>query len=558
MHEIVLAAALFGFPALTNQIVEDVVRSDAMLAVAMNMVPDFDGDPNLSFVNTAWIGLLSSRDQKDRAKGVQYISLYLLLKQQTEGCDTFVGTSFMMRKTFGDYLDAVKGGLERNLDDSDAKIRGIAAASLLTLDPRHKKAATVFLKYVEKLDDLDAKERDGHELAFTVSLVPPELSIPTLKRMLACEKEDIRRVALQAILLVGDGAKELSPTIAKLLVKRDPAIFGDLPILRIGFPANENLALLGLGVLDTRAAKAVPVLLESIKSGNAPKEPEVYHLLGKISGESKEVADCLRKAMKNSPEEAKYYAASGLAYAHPDDTDALRLVVEGLKSKDSSTQKLAMKACARIGARAKPAMPTLIKMFKDTKDEKRLQEISDIFSLIGPNAAEAVPDLKRELQAEHSDSTICDDFAQAIARIGGKGQSALAELLVEKEGYGAHEASKAFGDLAEKPTSATVMAFVNHLGRYEWAAEDCFTLISIGKLGTQAKEALPTLKKAAKSGKKYQQDPHGLFEVVEPYARWAIRRVSEEFPKPNPIMNKLAVLLAGRTKPVETVFSHSD
>jgi HEAT repeat protein len=564
MNVIVLAAALFSSPSFANAIVEDQVRCEAMLAVAMNMALDFDCDPKPSIIANSRIGLLSSRDSKFRAAGVQFVSFYLWLKKQTEGADTFDGTSLMMRKSFGEYLEAVKGGLQKNLEHEDPKTRGIAAASLLALDPHHKKAGAAFLVYFETLDKLESKEIERHELAFLLSFVPPEIAIPTLKRMLACEKEHIRRAALQAVLLIGDEAKELSPAIAKMLVKKDPAIFGDLPVIRIGFPVNENLALLCLGILDTRAVKAVPVLLQAIKTGNAPDEPEVYHLLGKISGESKEVANCLKEAIKSSSEETKLYAATGLIYADSKNSEAMKLILDALESKDSTTQKLAMKACARIGPRAEPAVPTLVKMFKETKDEERLQEFADIFGLIGPGAAEAVPDLKRELQAEHSNGTICENFARAMARIGGNGQTALRELLEQRQHVkeigiyiGAHEASHVLGDLTEKPTTKTVKALENYLS-YDDAMKDCFTLITIGKLGSQAKDAIPTLKQVAKSGKKYRADLHGLSEEIEPYARWALRRVSEKVPKPNPFINKLAAIIIGRTKPVQTEFLHAN
>jgi hypothetical protein len=196
-------------------------------------------------------------------------------------------------------------------------------------------------------------------------------------------------------------------------------------------------------------------------------------------------------------------------------------------------------------------------MFKETKDENRLQAIADLFQLIGPSAAEAVPDLKRELQTEHSNSTIRENLALAMAKIGSKGQTALAQLLIEKDGYGAHQASKALGEMTEEATAETVKALVGYL-RYDYAIEDCFTIISIGKLGSQAKEAIPTLKEVAKSGKKYRADLHGLSEEIEPYARWALRRVSEKVPKPSPFINKLAAIIVGRTKSVQTQFLHAN
>jgi HEAT repeat protein len=208
-----------------------------------------------------------------------------------------------------------------------------------------------------------------------------------------------------------------------------------------------------------------------------------------------------------------------------------------------------MKACARIGPNAHRAVPIIVKAFKGTKANDKLKQIVNTLQLIGPPAKEAVPELKREILSDNPNGTIALDLARALAEIGASGEIVLFGFLKDKDEFAQFDAARVLGYLKGKPRSETVKALINRLGSD--SELDCFIIISLGRLGHKAKEAAPALRKIIESPPKYDND--GLDDnwyMVKPFAQWALRRITDEYPTPMPFVNKLEEILIGRSTPL--------
>jgi len=90
---------------------------------------------------------------------------------------------------------------------------------------------------------------------------------------------------------------------------------------------------------------------------------------------------------------------------------------EALKSPDASTRVAAASALAKIGPRAKSAVPALIETLKDDHKLVRTQSIAAL-GKIGPAAVDAIPMLSRF--AEDGDFAMRGVATAAIAAILGK------------------------------------------------------------------------------------------------------------------------------------------
>src|SRR5947209_7501217 len=104
--------------------------------------------------------MIASRDAKERATTLAFCSIYLAMKKQNEGGSDFKSTSGMLKKSLGKHLKAVVSSLEQDLQDMKGEIRGIAAASLLAIQPDHAKALLAFSKYVEEKKTLNDEKRE--------------------------------------------------------------------------------------------------------------------------------------------------------------------------------------------------------------------------------------------------------------------------------------------------------------------------------------------------------------------------------------------------------------
>lgn len=350
------------------------------------------------------------------------------------------------------------------------------------------------------------------------------------------DKEAKRRTeALKTVLLLGKQAKETAPTIAKMLVSEDPAIMGDVPIMRIGLPVSEDLAYMCLTRIGSDGRDAMPVLLTAAKKSPRTSPPKVLHLLGIVGGESKEAIDLLHEALKSDSADVRMHAASGLLLAKPHDAEALKYLKDSLESDKEQLQKSAMEALARVGPSAKPAVPSIVKILKVTSEEEvtneedrarqdRIREIADVLARIGPGAEEAVPELERLLTKGNYDFQLAEMLAYALAKQGKEGEAALLRVFLDKPVRYREYAAGAIGDYGEKAGEESVKALIEELDSPDGLCT-CEVIASLGKIGPKAKKAAPALKEITE--KKISKDDRPDAYYAKLLAGWALKRVSD-------------------------------
>jgi HEAT repeat protein len=320
-----------------------------------------------------------------------------------------------------------------------------------------------------------------------------------------------------------------------MLVSEDPAIMGDLPILRIGFPVSEDLGYMCLTKIGSDARDALPVLLAAAKKSPRTSPPKVLHLLGMVGGESKEAIDLLQEALKSDSAEVRMHAASGLLLAKPHDAEALKYLMDSLESDNEQLQKSAMEALARVGPSAKPAVPSIVKILKVTSEEEvtseearvreaRVREISEVLARIGPGAKEAVPELERLLTKGDYDFQLADALASALAKQGKEGEAALLRVFLDKPVRYREYAAGAIGYFGEKAGDESVKALIEELDSPNGLCT-CEVIASLGKIGPKARKAAPALKEIME--KEISKDDRPDEYCAKLLAGWALKRVSD-------------------------------
>jgi hypothetical protein len=171
--------------------------------------------------------------------------------------------------------------------------------------------------------------------------------------------------------------------------------------------------------------------------------------------------------------------------------------VKRLESDDAKERELAMKAIEAFGKDATAALPILIRWLDDRCDEyeafayRQLREI-------GPGAKEYVPDLIRKLKNENQPNRM--NVIKVLESIGPDAKLAIKELhrifCRDKDEYTRECALRAITaiDVKDEEVRATVIAYLERAPTA--AARWSPVLDYLAKLGPDAKDAIPSLRKA--------------------------------------------------------------
>jgi HEAT repeat protein len=308
------------------------------------------------------------------------------------------------------------GTLAGLLKDPDPGIRGWAVIALGNQGPA---AASAIPALIEALPDPDLIQlRDIVCLTCTylaadalAHIGPP--AIPALKEALT--KEAARHQAALALARMGPRARAAAESLRPLLKAK-----GRIPraqvagaLLRIGETPEEPLRVLGTLLAGNDASlrdSALDVLSDAAINtrGHAPWSLQ------------REAIDCLIRLLDE----------------------------ENLRGKAATV-------LGRLGPAVKPVLPELVRRFEKA-DTQAKNNIRNIFSALGPDAAEAVPALVRAIRPAEAEVWIT---YRALGEIGPAARPAVPALLKVIRDPEARDRAQAFFALASiRPTDETTIA----------------------------------------------------------------------------------------------------
>jgi WD40 repeat protein/HEAT repeat protein len=299
---------------------------------------------------------------------------------------------------------------------------------------------------------------------------------------------------------------QVSAAAAAALVKVAPPTRGDVPglarDLRDPALAMRRYAVAALAELGHGAVEAVPDLAEAVTRDQAAevRRLAVVALL-KVQPDSKAAVEAYTKALTDADVKVARQAAAALAQVGQEG-GALPGLLKALDHPDPEVHKSANEGLAKVRL-DRTSVPLLRQALESKKPEVRARIVAALGAL-GPDAAEAVPDLVRLLGAAKGAERA--RLMSALRKMGPAARAAgpkLAELLKDEDKAVRFEACQALIDLQAEEVEEAIPVLVKAL-QVE-SAED--------------KEALDTKESAKKS----------LAKVGKPAIRGLLKALEKDF-----------------------------
>jgi HEAT repeat protein len=372
------------------------------------------------------------------------------------------------------------------------------------------------LKDADAARRIEAAEALG-KMATTGAITGParQEAVVALLAVLSDDRSYVRRSAVEALGYLGAEAKSAVPDlIPKLAVGNDTAgNRGDpstevrreivLTLGRIDPEAKSVLATLGKSLRDpdnSVSQAATDVLVQIGKGGAACDEVVAIFAaattdkdlqvclrsiaaLGLIGGDR--VIPPLAAAVKRKEATVRKKAVESLAKVGPKNKTVVPALLGALKEVDGDIRHYAVEGLGNVGVEAKPAMPALIETLDDRDMDIRIQAVRALVR-IDPTAKAVVPALQKLLRDPERD--VRQEVLDALGQCGKPAVAPLMESL--------------------KDLDSNILVH---------AAE------SLGRIGPDAKEAVPTLRLLLKDD----------VEEVRNVAAAALKKINDAGPRPN-------------------------
>jgi HEAT repeat protein len=196
-------------------------------------------------------------------------------------------------------------------------------------------------------------------------------------------------------------------------------------------------------------AEAVPVLVELLRDRRddwtgAEVRWRAASLLGEVGPEARTAVPALIEALQDGDPHVRTVAATSLAAVAPGDPETVTAFTGLLHGPD---RLVAVRALARCGAAAAPAVPDVIGLLQDAEPNVRWNAARTL-GLIGPPARAAVPALVATLK-DH-EAFVREHAAEALGDLGPAAQDAVPALigvLKDKDARVRRDAARSLGQI---------------------------------------------------------------------------------------------------------------
>jgi HEAT repeat protein len=488
----------------------------------MGIVVDFDSlatarVPGAASFPAELLRALQSKHAQEREGALECLCFMATMAQTSAWLEGKSDGTRRSRQAVGRLAPSYERALEGCLKDPSVKIRFIAGATLLVLEPNNAEALNAVVAGLRIMDPELIKVIGPLRLTH-------EGIIACLVDALGNKEGKVRRAAAVALMEIGPPAKAAVPALVEFLKSKEAIDdrFDPWPHFSI-FCMRANLAAKALQVMGPSAAPAVPTLIEMLKTSEAEERGDVLICLARIGPAAQKAVLPIRQLLKI---EAQPHAPKPLPMPHrlniplgaacallrivPGDEQALSIIKAGLRASDKNLRLLALEACAETKVKEKALVANFVSALKD---EHLREAAANALAEVGPDAKEAIPDLTEILINDRSENP---EVARALEKIGKAALPALVKVAKHQGAGSRFSAMLALGNL-EGQAKRTVPVLINLL------ADEDFRLaavVALGKLGSQARQALLPLLVV------YLRDLLGTDGEPLVLERWALRQVS--------------------------------
>ena len=186
----------------------------------------------------------------------------------------------------------------------------------------------------------------------------------------------------------------------------------------------------------TEKKKALPMLVEMLKSTNDSVRSSAAAGIGGLGPDGSSAAPALAQALKEDPNPyVRRAAAITLSEIKPDPAVVMPALLKGLDEKGTDVPWFSAEALGKLGSKAKEAVPVLLAILKNSSSSSYdLSSAARALGEIGASAESAVPVLMSLMS--HQDLGVRRDAIRAIGGIGQHPDSsvpALAKALTDPD-----------------------------------------------------------------------------------------------------------------------------
>jgi HEAT repeat protein len=308
----------------------------------------------------------------------------------------------------------------------------------------------------------------SHRVVTTLGSIGKD-AVPALNRALGNASVNVRLGAVQALGLIGPGAKRAVPTLIQML--------DDETTIRAA----------AVTTLTTIGGSAVPELIGALRDrelSSAAKQ-SIPAVLAEIGEPATDIVAALMQAIEDTDSVLQRAAASSLSHIGQ---PAIPRMVASVRMKLSSNPLRIIWALGEMGPVAQDAVPALIDVLSD--DQNMRAEAAIALGKVGPGARDALPVLT-DLISDGS-YNVCAAAARAVIRIGqapGDIMPTLINALASDDPDTSRQAGWAIRAI-ENPDVNVIPSLVEALQR-----EDLYSSIvrCLRVMGPRAQAATPAL-----------------------------------------------------------------
>lgn len=301
-------------------------------------------------------------------------------------------------------LEAVPALIEA-LKDDNTDVSKYAAKALGEIGPEAEAAAPALIETIKYADE------DMHVCLYAAKALAkigsePKPAFATFIRALKDDNIKVRKEGVQGINLFG---LEAVPTLFEAL-KDDDRKAG-------------KYAAQALWKICEKAESAVPTLIENLKDENKRVRSHAAFLLGRIGPETKAAVPDLIETLKDEDKDVRRAAAWTLGNIGPDAKAAVPALIEALEDSYERLSFTAAESLVQIGLEFNAAIPLLIEslptLIEALNYESQYFRKRAAYALekIGPKAKAAVPNLIKLLKNEKEEKDVRQAAAKALKKI---------------------------------------------------------------------------------------------------------------------------------------------
>lgn len=250
-----------------------------------------------------------------------------------------------------------------------------------------------------------------------------------------------------------------------------------------------------LGGLGAEAAPAVPDLVRAMKDPRLAVRVKAVRALGQIGVEARDAVAPLIDLFAN-PRLDRAVHNSALGALSKIGEPAGPPLVEALDHRQASTRRSAALALAIVRPIPSTAVGSLALRLEDEEGGVRMAAALALGEL-GAAAERAVPDLAAALTAPQQPDPIRKEAAEALAKVGSKGESTLVQALRNAHAAIRREAANGLGKL-RTPSPAALTTLTAALADRD-AEVRTAVASTLGEFGPEAQTAASALEQRARS-----------------------------------------------------------